>query len=139
MKQIAALLSGLVFGIGLAISGMTDPAKVRGFLDLAGKWDPSLAFVMIGAIGVHSILSRLVLRRRAPMFAKHFDLPTHTMIDRRLLVGAAIFGVGWGIGGVCPGPALVALGSFGFGPLVFVVAMSLGVVLERLSHRRATA
>lgn len=135
MSKLFALLSGLVFGIGLAVAGMTDPAKVRGFLDVAGKWDPSLLFVMIGAIGVHAITLRLVLRRRSPMFASRFDLPPPAPIDGRLLAGAAIFGVGWGLAGVCPGPAIVSVGSFGASPLVFVMAMALGVVLERVSVR----
>ncbi len=135
MNKIFALLSGLMFGIGLAVSGMTDPAKVRGFLDLFGAWDPSLMFVMVGAIGVHAIGLRLVLRRSSPMFAKEFDLPEPAPIDARLLVGAAIFGVGWGLGGVCPGPALVSIGSFNTSPLVFVTAMAFGVVLERVSVR----
>jgi uncharacterized membrane protein YedE/YeeE len=136
VSKLFALLSGLVFGIGLAVSGMTDPAKVRGFLDLAGRWDPSLAFVMIGAIGVHAIALRLVLKRPAPMLAKAFDLPPLAAIDRRLIAGAAIFGVGWGLAGVCPGPAIVSLGSFGLGPVVFASAMALGVLIERVSVRR---
>lgn len=140
MNRLAALLAGLVFGLGLVVSGMSDPAKVHAFLDLAGKWDPSLAFVMAGAIGVHAALRPFVMKRAAPMFATRFDVPPYTSIDRRLLTGAAIFGVGWGLGGVCPGPAIVNLGSFSIAPLAFVGAMALGVVLERAAmQRRATA
>jgi len=126
VSRLFALVSGLVFGIGLAVSGMTDPAKVRGFLDLFGSWDPSLMFVMFGAIGVHAIAVRLVLRRKTPMFATAFDLPEPGAIDRRLLAGAAIFGVGWGLAGICPGPALVALAGFGISPFVFVTGMAFG-------------
>lgn len=140
MNRIAALLAGLVFGIGLAVSGMTDPAKVHAFLDLAGKWDPSLAFVMAGAIGVHATLRPFVMKRGTPMFAKRFDLPTFQDIDARLVGGAAVFGIGWGLGGVCPGPAIVCLGTFGIAPIAFVTSMALGVMLERVSlRRRATA
>jgi hypothetical protein len=140
MTRLAALLSGLVFGLGLVVSGMTDPAKVHAFLDLFGKWDPSLAFVMAGAIGVHAALRPFVLRRASPMFATRFDVPLLRAIDGRLVAGAAIFGIGWGLGGVCPGPAIVCVGNFGIGPLAFVGAMALGVVLERVSlGRRAVA
>lgn len=137
MKSLAAVLSGLVFGLGLAVSGMTDPAKVRAFLDASGAWDPSLALVMAGAIATHAALSRLVLRRRAPMLAPAFDLPPTRPVDARLLAGAAIFGVGWGIGGVCPGPALVSLASGRLEPVVFTLAMAFGVVAERFTLRRA--
>lgn len=140
--RIAALVAGALFGAGLVISGMTDPAKVRGFLDLAGRWDPSLALVMAGAIAVHLPLARLVLRRRAPLFAGAFDLPQRKDIDRRLVFGAALFGVGWGLAGVCPGPAIVSLGAGSAAPVVFVVAMIGGTLLDRLhvtSARRAGA
>lgn len=136
MSKLFALLSGLVFGIGLAVSGMTDPAKVRGFLDLFGAWDPSLMFVMIGAIGVHAIALRFVLRRKTPMFADTFDLPEPGTLDGRLLAGAAIFGVGWGLAGICPGPALVALGGFGLSPFVFVTAMAFGWTVDFSEVRR---
>jgi uncharacterized membrane protein YedE/YeeE len=140
--RLAALFAGALFGAGLVISGMTDPAKVRAFLDLAGAWDPSLALVMAGAIGVHLVLSRLVLRRTAPLFAGAFDLPKRTDIDARLISGAAIFGVGWGLGGVCPGPAVVSLGTGSVAPVVFVLAMIAGTFLDRVyvsDVRRAAA
>lgn len=131
--RLAALFAGALFGAGLVVSGMTDPAKVRGFLDAAGAWDPSLAFVMIGAIGVHGALLRLVLRRRAPLFGRAFDLPARKDIDGRLVGGAAIFGVGWGLAGVCPGPAVVCLGTGSVAPAVFVLAMLAGTAVERFS------
>lgn len=123
-------LSGLLFGIGLGIAGMTQPAKVVAFLDLFGAWDPSLAFVMAGAIAVHAIAYRLVRRRARPLFDVRFHLPTRTDLDRRLLVGSALFGIGWGIGGYCPGPGLVSLVTLGSNALVFVLAMTTGMLLQ---------
>ncbi|MCC6619836.1 MAG: YeeE/YedE family protein [Deltaproteobacteria bacterium] len=116
---------------------MTDPSKVQGFLDFAGgsRWDPSLAFVMAGAILVHVVMSRLIRRRKAPLFAARFALPTRTDLDPKLIVGAALFGVGWGIGGICPGPGLVDLGSGMGSALVFVVAMAAGMLLQKLTAR----
>ncbi len=106
-------VGGFVFALGLGISGMTDADKVLGFLNLAGDWDPALAFVMVGAIGVHLILYRLIVRRPSPLFGDRFHLPTRRDISPRLLTGAAIFGVGWGMGGFCPGPGLVSLAGLG--------------------------
>lgn len=125
-----AAATGALFAVGLVISGMTDPAKVRGFLDVTGAWDPSLAFVMMGAIGVHAPLAYFIAKRRAPVLAPAFA-PLAKVVDARLVVGAAIFGAGWGIAGYCPGPAIVSLIG---GPLVglaFVVAMAVGMVLAR--------
>lgn len=133
---------GLIFGIGLVVSGMSDPAKVLNFLDIAaipaGTWDASLAFVMAGAIAVTFIGYRLVLRRPAPLFADAFHLPTARRIDARVLIGPAIFGIGWGLAGFCPGPALTALG-YGTGKAVtFVIAMIGGMIIARwLSDRQA--
>lgn len=132
MKQLTSLFSGLLFGLGLLVSGMTDPHKVRGFLDLAGAWDPSLAFVMIGAIGVHFVTLRLVLERGSPLYAKVFEAPKFSTVDAPLVLGSAIFGVGWGLGGVCPGPAVVTLGSLGVAPLAFVLSMIAGMSLANL-------
>lgn len=126
---LAGLVAGLVFGVGLVVSGMANPAKVLAFLDLAGSWDPSLAFVMGGAVVVGFIGFRLVWRRRAPLLGAGFDLPTASAIDRRLLAGAALFGIGWGIGGFCPGPAITALSLAAPGTLVFVPAMAVGLWL----------
>ncbi len=130
MKLLLALLSGLVFGLGLIASGMTDPLKVKAFLDLFGAWDPSLALVMASAIAVGLVATPLALRRRVSLLGDTIDWPRPTRIDRRLVLGGALFGAGWGIGGFCPGPALVALGS-GFAPaLVFVLAMLAGMALH---------
>ena len=106
-----ALLSGLLFGLGLIISGMVNPGKVIGFLDLAGDWDPSLLFVMGGGVAVTTATFWLVLRRERPLFEKKFFLPTKADLDGRLLIGAALFGIGWGVGGLCPGPAITALAT----------------------------
>lgn len=110
--RLLPLLTGALFALGLAISGMTQPAKVIGFLDFFGSWDPSLALVMAGAVGVYLLTNRgLVARMKKPVSAERFSIPTRRDIDRRLVVGAAIFGVGWGLSGFCPGPALVSLGA----------------------------
>ncbi|OJY18605.1 MAG: hypothetical protein BGO98_31400 [Myxococcales bacterium 68-20] len=128
--RASALGAGMLFGVGLAIAGMTKPSKVVGFLDLFGSWDPSLAFVMVGAITVHLIAHRLVRRRSSPLFDVKFHLPTRKDIDRRLVLGAAVFGVGWGLGGFCPGPGIVSAGSGSLGALVFVVGMTIGMLIE---------
>ena len=111
MFVFSALFSGLVFGLGLIISGMANPAKVLGFLDLAGAWDPSLALVMAGAIGVGFFAFLIAKRRTLSLMGAEMKLPTATLIDTRLLTGGALFGIGWGIAGFCPGPGLVALGD----------------------------
>ena len=128
MHTLWGLVCGLIFGLGLVISGMSDPAKVLNFLDLAGRWDPSLAFVLGGAVFVSFIGYRLVWRRPRPVFEDKFDVPTSTKLDARLLGGAAVFGIGWGIGGFCPGPALTSLSLAAAGTLVFVPAMLLGML-----------
>ena len=128
--NLAAFGAGSLFAVGLAISGMTRPSKVVGFLDIAGAWDPSLAFVMIGAIAVHFVAHRLIRRRASPIFDAKFHLPTRKDIDLRLVLGAALFGVGWGLGGFCPGPALVTAAGGAFGALVFVGAMAAGMLIE---------
>jgi uncharacterized membrane protein YedE/YeeE len=127
MRIVLGFASGLVFGLGLVVSGMADPAKVLNFLDLAGTWDPSLAFVMGGAVLVTFIGYRLVLARKAPLLMGNFDVPASKQIDLPLVGGAAIFGIGWGIGGFCPGPALTALPLLAPGTLVFVPAMLIGL------------
>jgi uncharacterized protein len=130
MRMIVALFSGALFGLGLAVSGMTNPAKVIGFLDFAGGWDPTLAFVMGGALLVTIPAFRLILGRQRPILADGFALPTKTSLDARLLGGAALFGVGWGLSGFCPGPAVVAL-TTGLTPVfAFVAAMVAGMVLQ---------
>ena len=133
LPTVSALGAGLVFGVGLALAGMTDPAKVQAFLDVTGgsRWDPSLALVMVGAIAVHAALGWLIRRRAAPLFVRRFALPTRTDLDPKLIGGAALFGVGWGMGGICPGPGLVDLGSGIVPALVFVIAMAAGMTLQR--------
>lgn len=131
MKAIlASFLSGMVFAIGLGIGGMTQPAKVIGFLDFAGNWDPSLAFVMIGAIGVYFYFYRAVRNRPSPLFSSRFSIPTRTDMEPRLVGGAAIFGLGWGIAGYCPGPALTSLGSGSLSPVIFSVGMVAGMLFH---------
>lgn len=130
---LAAFVSAVLFGIGLVVAGMTTPGKVVGFLDVGGRWDPSLAFVMLGAIAVHAIAHRFIRRWSAPLFGSAFHLPTRRDVDARLLLGAALFGVGWGLSGICPGPGLVAVvhgGLVGARPLlVFIAAMVVGMKL----------
>lgn len=122
-QGLAALAAGLLFGIGLPLSGMTRPSKVIGFLDVTGTWDPSLAGVMAGAIAVYAVVNRLVTRRPAPLFAERFALPTRKDVDLRLVAGAATFGVGWGLAGYCPGPGVTSLVTGSAPAAVFVVAM----------------
>lgn len=129
MRIALGFLSGLVFGVGLVISGMSNPAKVLNFLDLAGPWDPSLAFVMGGATATAFLGYRLVWRRSSPIVGTGFDVPGKTRIDRPLIVGATVFGIGWGIGGYCPGPAWTALALLAPGTLVFLPAMLAGLWL----------
>ena len=129
MRTLLAFLAGLVFGLGLLLSGMADPAKVLGFLDLAGAWNPSLAFVMAGAITVGAIAFALARRRTTTLLGDALRLPAATAIDRRLIVGALLFGAGWGLAGFCPGPALVALGLGQSKAVVFVAAMLAGMGL----------
>ena len=127
MKTIFGFLCGLIFGTGLVISGMSDPAKVLNFLDLFGTWDPSLAFVMGGAVVVTFFGYRVVLGRPSPVFSEVFHLPQRTDIDGQLLTGADLFGVGWGLGGFCPGPALTALPLLSTGILAFFPALLIGM------------
>ena len=131
-QMLVAAIAGIVFGLGLGVSQMVDPAKVLAFLDLAGDWDPSLAFVMGGAVAVSLVAFRYSLRRRAPLLARSFALPEVSGIDARLLAGAALFGVGWGLVGFCPGPAIA---SFAFGQVesaLFVAAMAAGMAVANL-------
>lgn len=129
MRIVTMFGSGLVFGLGLVVAGMTQPAKVVGFLDFTGKWDPSLAFVMVGAILVHWVLYRFILHWPSPIFASDFGIPKRRDIDKRLVLGSAVFGLGWGLAGYCPGPGLVSLGSLGAKSFVFVATMLTGMLL----------
>lgn len=124
---LVAFFSGLIFALGLGVSGMTHPAKVVGFLDVLGDWDPSLALVMVGAIGVYAAVGVVARRMGEPWFAERFHWPTRQDVDARLLGGAAIFGVGWGLAGYCPGPGVVALASGAGGPAIFVASMLAGI------------
>ncbi len=141
MYVFTALLSGLVFGFGLIVSGMANPAKVLGFLDLAGAWDPSLALVMAGAILVGFFAFLVAKKRTRSLIGADMKLPTASAIDRRLLAGSALFGTGWGVAGFCPGPGLVALGMGEPKALVFVVAMLVGMAIFnwRENHERTKA
>lgn len=130
MKSLISLLSGALFGLGLCVSGMTHPAKVRAFLDFSRDWDPSLAWVMAAAVGACAFFSWVARRRGAPLLDGHFHLAERTGVDARLLSGAAIFGVGWGLCGICPGPGIVSLGAGNLWPLVFVAAMAAGARAE---------
>jgi uncharacterized membrane protein YedE/YeeE len=134
MRLVSALLTGLIFGAGLAVSDMTNPAKVQNFLDFLGSWDPSLAFVMGGALAVAAVGFAATRRRGAPLFAEAFDLPTRRDLDAELLGGAALFGVGWGLAGFCPGPALAALLQGVAAVYAFVLAMLAGMALHRLVY-----
>lgn len=136
MKIVMALLAGLLFGFGLIVSGMTDPAKVLGFLDVAGNWDPSLAFVMGGALLVAALAFRVVGKRSRTVLGEALHLPAATRIDRRLVLGSLTFGVGWGLAGYCPGPVLATLASGGVKPLVFLGAMIVGMLVFELLERR---
>ena len=141
MRPLFGFLAGLLFGVGLIVAGMSDPAKVLNFLDVAaiatGTWDASLALVMGAALAVAAVGYRLAFRRTAPLFEGSFHLPSRRDIDLPLLAGAGIFGIGWGIAGFCPGGALPALGLGVSGPFVFVAAMLLGLAFARLLRRRS--
>jgi uncharacterized membrane protein YedE/YeeE len=137
--SVAPLVSGILFGVGLVVSGMTQPEKVIGFLDVFGSWDLSLMFVMMGAIGVHLIAYRMIRGRASPLWAAKWSLPTRRDIDSKLVAGAALFGIGWGIGGFCPGPAVVTLGSGALGVMVFVIAMLAGMLLTARAGLLASA
>lgn len=139
MYVLTALLSGLVFGFGLIVSGMANPAKVLGFLDLAGAWDPSLALVMAGAILVGFFAFLVAKNRTRSFIGAEMKLPTASAIDRRLLTGSALFGAGWGVAGFCPGPGLVALGMGEPKALVFVAAMLVGMVIFSWREKKPRA
>ena len=132
VKGVVAFACGITFALGLGIGGLTQPARVLAFLDVAGDWDPRLALVMLGAIAVYAPAYRLALRRGRPMLAPAFDLPTRRNIDGSLLVGALLFGIGWGLAGLCPGPALTSLASGQRAAFLFVAAMLVGIAVPSL-------
>jgi hypothetical protein len=139
MRNIVALAVGLIFGVGLCLSGMTEPAKVLGFLDLAGAWDPSLAFVMGGAVAVGLVAFAVAKRRRVALNGEPMQLPSLRVIDPSLVVGSLIFGVGWGLAGICPGPGIVDVGFLNPRAVVFVAAMAVGMLAYRLVGLRLPA
>lgn len=130
-RNIVALLSGLLFAAGLGLAGMTKPAKVAAFLDVTGDWDPSLMLVMVGAIGVYALAVVAAKRRGVPLFAPEFAWPSLKRIDARLVGGAALFGIGWGLSGYCPGPAVVSVASLTQENLVFLVVLALTLLASR--------
>lgn len=136
MKNIPVFISGLTFGVGLIISGMTNPAKVIGFLDLFGKWDPSLMFVMLGAIPIAFIGFRSIEKKQTTFFNESVHLPGKSHINPELIIGSLLFGSGWALAGFCPGPALVALGSGNGKAVIFVIAMLAGMFLHDHLYRR---
>jgi uncharacterized membrane protein YedE/YeeE len=136
MGILVNLAAGLIFGVGLVVSGMANPAKVLNFLDVAGSWDPSLAFVMLAAIAVTATGYRFVLRRPKPLLERSFHLPVENEIDQPLVIGSAIFGLGWGLVGFCPGPAIASLGLAATGTLVFVPTMLIGIAAASLVRKR---
>lgn len=131
-KYLVGLLTGLLFGFGLALAGMTQPEKVLGFLDVAGQWDPSLLFVLGGAVGVTAISFRFILRRKTPVLDSRYYFSEKLHADPALIAGAALFGIGWGIGGYCPGPAVALLAAPGWELWAFLPAMLLGIFLQKL-------
>ena len=133
MKEIAALISGLIFSLGLIVSGMTNPQNVIGFLDITGNWNPALAFVLMAAVVITGLGYRLAWKRNKPLYEASFSVPTSQIIDKRLIVGSAVFGIGWGLVGLCPGPALASVfTSNGVKALVFISAIAGGILLQRL-------
>ena len=126
MKKLISLIAGIIFGIGLVVSEMINPAKVLGFLDLFGNWDPSLAFVMIGALIVSSPLFHLIKKREKPIFVNEFNYSNNTNINKQLIYGSALFGTGWGLTGLCPGPAISSLALLNTSSIIFVFSMFIG-------------
>lgn len=135
-RNLSALAAGILFGLGLVVSQMTNPEKVIGFLDLFGQWDPSLAFVMAGALIVTTIGYRLTTKKPRPLFDNTFQIPSNQQIDKRLALGSVLFGAGWGLVGLCPGPAVAALAIGGLPVIVFFIAMGAGMVLFELYNTR---
>ena len=135
-NNISALVVGFIFAMGLGISGMTQPQKVIGFLDLFGSWDPSLIFVMLGSILVHSISYKIIRKRASPLFSSQWLVPQKAQITPSLAIGSVIFGVGWGLAGYCPGPALASVASFQLKPFLFVFAMLVGMFIFKILDKK---
>ena len=138
-RAASAFAAGALFSVGLIVAGMTVPGNIVGFLDFFGQWKPALALVMAGAVGVYAALYPRVLKRRSPLLSPAFELPEPSKIDARLLVGASAFGIGWGLGGFCPGPALATLGAGAAQGALFVGAMAAGIVLHHLACKPSAA
>lgn len=136
MKNLLGLISGLIFSLGLVLSGMINPNKVTGFLDIFGEWDFSLALVMGGAVVFNLVSYRFIFKKTHPIFNQKFDLPSKSSIDLRLVIGASLFGVGWGLIGICPGPALVNLATFNLKMISFITSMILGIFIFRNLSKR---
>ncbi|MEY3747438.1 MAG: hypothetical protein RL194_897 [Pseudomonadota bacterium] len=136
MPVITSLIAGLLFGFGLILSGMTNPAKVLGFLDISGRWDPSLMLVMLGALAVSFFAFRYAKKREKSLLNQAINLPVTKQIDRRLIIGSLLFGAGWGLAGYCPGPALTSLLSGNLAPVIFVLAMLAGMAVHEVMERR---
>ena len=131
MNKLISLISGTIFGIGLVVSQMINPEKVLGFLDLFGSWDPSLAFVMIGALIISSPLFHLIKNKEKPLFAEKFNYSNNKEINNKLVIGSALFGAGWGLGGLCPGPAISSIALLNINSIIFVTAMFIGFYLAK--------
>lgn len=138
MKNVISVIAGIFFGFGLALAQMTNPAKVLGFLDVTGQWDPTLALVLGGAVVTTLVSFRFILRRSQPVFDVNFKLPMRRDVDSQLVVGAAIFGVGWGLSGLCPGPGVAAIAQGAWQPLVFVVGLATGILTFRHTRQQQT-
>lgn len=134
-NTIVALVAALLFGIGLAVSGMTQPANVQAFLDFAGDWNPALAFVMVGAIAVHTLLFRIIRKRPSPIFSTKFGIPTRRDLDFRLIGGSALFGIGWGLAGFCPGPTITSIPAGSSTTVVFIATMFVGMLSFRMIQK----
>jgi len=135
-NALAALVVGFIFALGLGLSGMTQPQKVIGFLDLFGQWDPSLIFVMIGAILVHFVTYKLIRKKNSPLLSSQWHVPTKKEITPALILGSFIFGVGWALGGFCPGPAVTSLASFDKTPIIFVASMLVGMLVFKVVDQK---
>ena len=139
MNKLISLISGIIFGIGLVISEMVNPAKVLGFLDLFGNWDPSLAFVMIGALIISSPLFQVIKKREKPIFVEQFNYSNNKEINNKLIIGSALFGAGWGLGGLCPGPAISSISLFNINSITFVFAMFIGFYIVKFFNLSKTS
>lgn len=135
MQNLVSLLAGVLFSVGLGVAGMTKPSKIQGFLDIFGEWQPELIFVMAGAVAIYASFFIMVTKRKKPVLGDKFFVPTNNVVDKKLLIGAAIFGAGWGWGGFCPGPAVTAMGSGDRAAILFVFFMVLGMLLFKFYER----